>query len=95
MKRENVHRVVAAVAVLGLALAALAFYGVRDYLAAFVLFSAIFLALAGALLIVIAVEEALVWTLRWTENVFVRYFHARHLTLAANPAHQHRSGEAR
>ncbi|MGH9562163.1 MAG: hypothetical protein ACRD3S_11980 [Terracidiphilus sp.] len=95
MRRENAHRVVAATAVLGFALAALAFYGVRNYLAAFVLFSFIFLALAGALLLVISAEEALVWALRWTENVFGRYLHTRHLALATHSAHQRRSGGAR
>ncbi|GEM_PF-4078906 len=70
--------------ILAFALAATAFFAVRDFLAAFLLFSFIFVAIGFALLLVISAEEALVWSLRWTENHLVR-FRSRHLLLATHP----------
>jgi hypothetical protein len=89
MKRQNTRRIFGAAAVLGLALAALAFYAVRDLLAAFVLFSVAFFAIGAAVLLVATAEEALVWGMRWTEGCFGR-FRARHLALASHPAHASR-----
>lgn len=89
MNRENAHRIIAAAAVLGGALAALAFYSVRDLIAAFVLFSVVFLGLGIALLAVLSAEEALVWALHRTEVYFGR-FRSRRLALVAHPGdHQH------
>lgn len=88
MKRENTRRIVAFAAVLGFGLAALAFYSVRDLLAAFALFSLISLGLGIALLAVLSAEEALVWAMRRTEGYFDR-FRAHHLELATHAAHHH------
>lgn len=88
MKREKARRVIASVGVLGIALAAVAFYAVRDLLAAFVLFSVIFVALAAALLLIISAEEALVWGARWIENCLGR-IRARHFALAGHAGAQH------
>ncbi|HVB85092.1 MAG TPA: hypothetical protein VNK23_00295 [Candidatus Dormibacteraeota bacterium] len=81
MNRENTHRVIASAAVLVFALAALAFYSVRDLMAAFVLFSVVFLGLGIALLAVLSAEEAVVWVLKRTEIYFGR-FRTRHFALA-------------
>jgi len=91
MKREQTRRITASAAVLGFALAALAFYSVRDLMAAFILFSLIFLGLGIALLAVLSAEEALVWSLRRTETFFAR-FRQRRLALAAHSAADHRFG---
>jgi hypothetical protein len=87
MKPPNGRHILESAAVLALALAALAFYAVRDFLAAFVLFSFVFLAFGAALLLIASAEEALVWVIRWTETYFGR-FRARHLSLASHPAHR-------
>lgn len=89
MSRENTRRAGLAAAIMGFALAAIAFYAVRDFLAAFVLFSLVFLALAAALLVVISAEEALVWSMRWMEEQLGR-FRARHFALAAHAVHASR-----
>jgi len=82
----------AAAGVLIFALAGLAFYSVRDFLAAFAMFSVLFLGLGIALLAVFSAEEALVWTMRRTEGYFGR-FRARRLTLATHPAQHHHFGK--
>lgn len=84
MKRENTRRAAATAAVLVLALGAIAFYTVRDFLAAFVLFCLVFLALAAALAVVVSIEEAMVWAMRWTERSLGR-LRAHHFALAAHP----------
>ena len=91
MKRENTHRAIAFATVLGGALAALASYAVRDIVAAFLLFSLIFLGLGIALLAVLSAEEALVWAFRRSEVYFAR-FRQRQLTLAAHPGTQRDTG---
>lgn len=91
MKRENIRRIIAAVAVLIFALAGLAFYSVRDLLAAFMMFSVLLLGLGIALLAVLSAEEALVWTVRHTEGYFGR-FRARRLALAMHPAQRRHLG---
>lgn len=78
-----------AAAVMGFALAAVAFFAVRDFLAAFVLFSLVFVAFGAALLLVISAEEALVWSMRQAETYFGR-FRARHFALATGPATRRR-----
>ncbi|MDE3169566.1 MAG: hypothetical protein KGL75_05440 [Acidobacteriota bacterium] len=70
---------------MGFALAAVAFYTVREVLAAFVLFSLVFVAFGAALLLMISAEEALVWGMRNAETYFGR-FRARHFALATGPA---------
>lgn len=84
MERENTRRIIAAVSVLIFALAGVAFYSVRDFLAAFAMFSVLLIGLGIALLAVLSAEEALVWTVRHTEGYFGR-FRARRLALAAHP----------
>lgn len=91
MKAENTHRIIAFTVVLGFALAALAFYSVRDMMAAFALFSVAFLGLAIALLAVLSAEEALVWALHRSEVCFTR-LHQRHLAPATHPGAQRHSG---
>jgi hypothetical protein len=87
MRRKNTRRIVESAAVLVFALAALAFYSVRDFLAAFVLFSFVFVAFGAALLLIFSAEEVLVWFIRRTETYFA-HFRTRHLALAANSAHR-------
>jgi hypothetical protein len=87
MTPQNRRHTLESAAVLAFALAALAFYAVRDFLAAFVLFSFVFLACGAALLLILSAEEALVWVMRRTETYFA-HFRARHLALASNPAHR-------
>jgi hypothetical protein len=94
MKRENTRRIMASTAVLGLALAAVSFYSVRDLMAAFVLFSIVSLALGAALFLVLSAEQAVVWAVRWTESHVGHFTTARHLGLAAHagiPQHRIRS----
>jgi hypothetical protein len=91
MKQDNARRIIAAVTVLIFALAGLAFYSVRDLMAAFAMFSIVFLGLGIALLAVLSAEEALVWTVRHTEGYFGR-FRARRLALAAHPAQDRHFG---
>lgn len=91
MKRENIRRIIAAVAVLIFALAGLAFYSVRDLMAALAMFSVLLLGLGIALLVVLSAEEALVWTVRHTEGYFGR-FRARRLALATHSAQHHHFG---
>jgi hypothetical protein len=93
MKRENAHRIIAFTAVLGFGLAALAFYSVRDMMAAFALFSVAFLGLGIALLAVLSAEEAVVWVLHRSEVYFGRFRH-RHLALASHPGTQRHSGNS-
>jgi len=92
MKREKSRRVIEAASTLGFALAALAFYSVRDLMAAFVLFSIVFLALGIAFLAVLSAEEALVWALHRTENYFEHY-RSRRVALAAHPVTHRPSGD--
>jgi len=86
MKPGSTRRIVESAVVLAFAVAALAFYAVRDFLAAFVLFSFVFLAFGAALLVILSAEEVLVWAMRRTETYFGR-FRTRHLALA-DPAHR-------
>ena len=86
MKTKNTRHILESATILAFALAALAFYAVRDFLAAFVLFSFIFLAFGAALLLILSAEEALVWIMRRTETYFA-HFRARHLVPAGNSAH--------
>lgn len=90
MKRGNSRRLIGFAAIFLLALAAVAFYTVRDFLAAFVLFSFVFVALGAAIVLVISAEEALVWIARRIEGYFGR-LRSRHLALAAH-AGAHQSG---
>jgi hypothetical protein len=87
MKAKDARHMIESAAVLAFALAALAFYSVRDFVAAFVLFSFVFLAFAAALLLIFSAEEAVVWVMRRTETYFA-HFRARHLALASNPSHR-------
>jgi predicted lysophospholipase L1 biosynthesis ABC-type transport system permease subunit len=87
MKPENKRHILESAAVLACALAALAFYSVRDFLAAFVLFSFVFLAFGAALLLIVSAEEALVWVMRRTETYFA-HFRARHFAVAGHSAHR-------
>ena len=84
MKPENKRRIIESGVVLALALAALAFYSVRDFAAAFVLFSFVFLAFGAALLLIVSAEEVLVWIMRRTEAYFA-HFRSRHFALAHSP----------
>lgn len=92
MKREITRRAIVFAAILGFTLAAFGFFAVRDFLAAFLLFSLVFMAIGVALLLVISAEEALVWGLRWTEDHLMR-FRARHLVLAAHSHHANQPQE--
>lgn len=85
MTQEKTECIAASAAVLILALAAIAFYFVRDLLAAFAIFSLVFLGLGLALLAVFSAEEVLLWIMRRTEGYFSQ-FRARHLAPAAHPS---------
>jgi len=86
MKPENRRHIIESATVLAFALAALAFYAVRDLAAAFVLFSFVFLAFGAALFLILSAEEALVWIMRRTEARFA-HVRARHLVFL-DPTHR-------
>jgi hypothetical protein len=94
MKRGTALWIAATAAVLGITLAALTSYSVRDYLAALLIFSVAFLALGVLLLVAISAEEVLLWAMRWTESYFQR-LRLRQFPFAAHLVHQSRLPRAR
>jgi hypothetical protein len=94
MKRGATLSIVGTAAVLGVALAAINSYSVRDYLAALLIFSVALLTLGVLLLLVISAEEVLLWAMRWTERYFKR-LRARQFPLAAYLVHPSRLRKAR